>query len=1076
MKVFYLLGSFCLGLFWSSLNGQQLSIKHYTVKDGLSQNETRNLWIDQRGHLWIMTYNTGVIRFDGQNMQIYDKKRGLSNNYVTGIAQDKDQNIWISTKNGLNCFNGQTFESFLSNDTVYAEIEGLLADSLGQIWFVHKTKGLGVIRAKEIQFIGKLKEGFTQFLSIGLDLQQNIWIATVYNGIFIYNPAKKQFSNLKYAQLPFNKLYNLERKQAKSLLLATDRGLFTLKEGRFSQQQYPLTRNKRTYNTLIDSKNGLWVSSLSDIYHFEQQGETFLYGAANGLSNKIYDMIEDREGGIWFSSDEGLFRLNNQVFNIYNNIPDITHIGKSAEAIWFCTQTGLLTLNRAEQFKKIDYEPLNSFPGPLVTHPKRSQIYIFGESGALYTSSGANRFQKVKSFKGQKPQVALMNEAGQLFLGGGFGLIRFEKGLSDTLLTSEDLNYSGLNAIILDKRNILWLATEGNGLLKYAAGQVQKIDIENNLPNKAVTTVLDDSQGNIWFGTQGNGFFKIHAEDIDNPALKVTGFEEYDLASSNIIGLNEDPEGNIWVTTQLDISKIISLENDVIRIESYGYEEGLPQFQIYPNTISKGFKQDLWIGTTKSLININTKDKVYSSIAPDIYINKVKLFFEEVNWNQFAETVERWTGLPQNLSLNYKKNHLAFDFVGVSFNIPEKMQYQWRLQGLEEEWTPLSKRSEAIYPNLADGEYTFLVKACNGGNICSEVASFRFEIAPPPHKTPYAAVLVILVIGASIYLFIKRQIKNLKVSQTALELRVKERTREIESKKAEIEYQSQELARAFKEIDDRNQALTNINAEVSRSIDFASKIQKAFFISEDDLKKTLPDSFLISIPRSVVTSDFFWLQRHKNYLYLCLADCTGTGVSGAFLALIGHACLSDGVRENVGLDPASLLQIINKAMLDILEGRDVEINTAMDLALCRIDLERKELVFAGAKRPLVYVKDNKLQVIRGSFFSTGIRYSKMESSFKNHTIDLKEKVQIYLFSDGFPNQVGGTNKTKYKMSNFKKLLLEVSQQDIEKQGNEIRKSFHSWLAGNAQLDDVSVGGFDLSNLVEHYSNDNLSDS
>ncbi len=1071
--LFVICCSFINFLFSFFLSAQRLNTKQYTIRDGLTQNETEYLFIDHQRQLWITTFNSGVVRFNGQEMKAYTKKQGLSNNYVTDIGQDKYHYVWIATQNGLNRFDGQHFKYYLTNDSLYAEIEAIAIDSNSRVWFFQKGKGLGYIENEQIFFVHKSLgslESSIQVFSMLADSKQGIWISTLYQGIFLYNPSKKTYQQFLYEDLPFNKIYTFKKFKNEGLIVGTDKGIFIFSDGNFKLSQYIFANRQPVYALLEDSDESIWASTFLGVYHFNKRNNRLnFYNENNGLSNKIYDIIEDIEGGIWFSSSEGIFRLNNRVFETYTTEYGLlsNHVSKIGlvkdSSIWLCSELGLSYIDKDNKINNIIRDELNDFPGPLATHHDRFEVYVFGNDGGLYLKDNTFNFRKISLYKGPRPHWAILNDQGELFLGGGFGVSKFDGLEYSVILSDEDLDYSEVNALALDRWGNLWIATEGSGLFRYKDDQIKNIDFESHLPNKVVTAILADTEGNIWFGTNGNGIFKIHNYEVNEPIFQVIGFEEYELSGDNILGLCEDAQHSIWITTNLGISKITSLEKDLIIVENYKEEEGLKERQIYPNAIIKGIHNSLWVGTTGGLVHINSSKKIYPNSSPKIYISDIKLFFENIDWKKNGNIINTWTNLPdKKISLHYKDNHLDFKFVAVSFNVPEKIRYQWKLEGFQEQWTPLSKRREAIYPNLPYGNYVFKVRACNGGNICSDTASFSFRIKPPPHRTPYATAIIILVIGLLIYIFIKRQIKNLKISQNDLEQKVKERTTEIESKKAEIEYQAQKLSKALKEIDLQNQELINANNEIKKSIDFASKIQKAFFVSESELKQTFAHSFILSMPRNLIASDFLWLHGDSKYMYLALADCSGIRVSGGFLALIGNMCLDNTVKDNFGLDPASLLSIINDNMLNILDEKDVEINTAMDLVLCRIDFKARELIFSGARRPLIYIKNNELKLVRGSFFSTGMNYNDMKATFENTKVRLDGDVSIYLFSDGFPNQTGGSNKSKYKISNFKKLLHNIHHENMNEQSIQLRQEFYSWLSGNIQTDDILVSGINLT--------------
>ena len=249
--------------------------------------------------------------------------------------------------------------------------------------------------------------------------------------------------------------------------------------------------------------------------------------------------------------------------------------------------------------------------------------------------------------------------------------------------------------------------------------------------------------------------------------------------------------------------------------------------------------------------------------------------------------------------------------------------------------------------------------------------------------------------------------------------------------------------------------------ELTESLKYASYIQKALLPADTVLKRYFPEHFLLYMPRDIVSGDFYWLSRKKNRLYFAIGDCTGHGVPGAFLSILGISFLNQivdrGDDNNASVVLNSLREYIMKALHqtgDIYEQKD-----GIDMAFCRIDLETNKLHFAGAFIPLYIIKNSKQLIeIPGDKMPIGVA-AEEETTFKNHEIELKEGDMVYLFSDGYVDQFGGSKDKKFKYKPFRKELLSICNFPVEHQKEKLLRKHLEWRGKNTQLDDISIFGF-----------------
>lgn len=277
-----------------------------------------------------------------------------------------------------------------------------------------------------------------------------------------------------------------------------------------------------------------------------------------------------------------------------------------------------------------------------------------------------------------------------------------------------------------------------------------------------------------------------------------------------------------------------------------------------------------------------------------------------------------------------------------------------------------------------------------------------------------------------------------------LEQKVKERTAEISKQKEKIEI-------AYHEIEEQKKNITD-------SIRYAQRIQNAILPSVEYITKTLPDHFILYKPRDIVSGDFYWFTEKDGVGYIAAIDCTGHGVPGAFVSMIGNDLLNQIIIERDKSDPSEILSSLNRGVKNAFTKDDYqEAQDGMDMSLCVIDTKKMTLKFAGAQNPLVIIHNEEFEYIRGD--STPIGGSTPnDHEFKVHEIKLKKDTQIFMYSDGYQDQFGGVKGKKFMSKNFKNLLNDIHKRPLEDQRKILNKSLETWKGDLEQTDDVLVIG------------------
>ena len=261
-------------------------------------------------------------------------------------------------------------------------------------------------------------------------------------------------------------------------------------------------------------------------------------------------------------------------------------------------------------------------------------------------------------------------------------------------------------------------------------------------------------------------------------------------------------------------------------------------------------------------------------------------------------------------------------------------------------------------------------------------------------------------------------------------------------------------------IEGQHQKLNQSHQEITDSINYAKRIQDALMTSTVYMKDVIPESFIFFQPKDVVSGDFYWVYRSpKGQIYFTVADCTGHGVPGAFMSMIGTSLLNEFIIENNLEDTAEILTNMRKQIIKSLkqEGADADNKDGMDMALCKYDPKKKTVQYSGAYNPLIHISKNEINHIKGDNQPIGLHTGR-KLPFTNHEIKVKKGDMLYIYSDGFADQFGGERGKKYMSGKFKKFLLSISEMTTEEQEKLVKAEFTNWMGENEQIDDVCVMG------------------
>jgi serine phosphatase RsbU (regulator of sigma subunit) len=338
----------------------------------------------------------------------------------------------------------------------------------------------------------------------------------------------------------------------------------------------------------------------------------------------------------------------------------------------------------------------------------------------------------------------------------------------------------------------------------------------------------------------------------------------------------------------------------------------------------------------------------------------------------------------------------------------------------------------------------FKVRAVNKDGYWSEPVSFSFTIRPPWWQTWWFRIFSALFIIASIVLFFRYRTNALRKKQKELEDIVVQRTAEVVSQKELLEEK---------------------NKEVLDSINYAQRIQRSILPPPEEMQKALKNHFVLYKPKAIISGDFYWMaQVHTtdniNMVVLAVIDCTGHGVPGALMSIVGNTLLNQTIKNNDINTPAQALDFLNHELPKNLKAQQKGeiIRDGMDMVMCAINTQTRQLYFAGANNNLYILRKGSVIELPGDKQAISGSTDDVKKPFTNHSLQLEKDDVLYLLTDGYADQFGGPKGKKYKHKQLEALFVAISDKPIAEQREALNKSFEDWRGTQEQVDDVTVIG------------------
>lgn len=846
------------------------------------------------------------------------------------------------------------------------------------------------------------------------------------------------------------------------------------------------------YNGVVLKDNRIALTNINHgIFILDKEGRLLnQFTVQNGLvSDAINHIFEDIEGNLWLSTENGISLLMYTLPSYkLSEGKDITgfveSFAKLDNELYVGTSIGLFKFDTIENsFSKVNFP--SAYIKKIIKIPGESALMVICSYGIYkLTSMGysilnnaiANIWTGINSKRNN-----------QLYFIGhdnGLAVFIYEGGMLKLVSQVPNINYS-INLITEEDQGNLWLSTKYDGIIYLLSSNFDlskktnyinyiTYGVESGLPNLNANRLYVFEQETIV--ATYDGIYKLDKSKISaNPSIQ----ELADLRFSKYTKINPFntipniqvetliPEGknNLWLTAlfpngRRELGKIVWNNQKTSKWIAAPFKVIAKERinEIFPDS------NYVWFGGTDIVYCFNKQKKYNFNKKFNSNINLIlsnnDTIFNGIYYKTITSEARSFNvpalKQPDALiqSFPYQYNDFTFYFSANSFVANATVKFSFILEGEDKAWSEWTNDVSKSYMNLSEGKYIFLVKAQNIFGTESTISSYEFTVLPPWYRTILAYIIYSFLAAGFIY-------STVVISTRSLNKIIKNQTAEIQFKKDEIEKK---------------------NNEIMDSLNYAKRIQDAIMPSNEYVKTMFPDSFVFFKPKDIVSGDFYWAHYRDNHAIIAAVDCTGHGVPGAFMSMMGNDYLNDIIvdsKEN------STDRILNKMRTGIIKalkqrGESGEAKDGMDMSIVNLDINNNIIEYSGANNPIYIVREKNreeiynainftipesefvLYEIKGNKFPVGIYMGDKLPPFSKNIVSLNKGDIFYIFSDGYADQFGGPFSKKLKYNQLKRFILESATLTMEDQKTYLEQKLMNWKGDLEQVDDILVIGVRLT--------------
>ena len=1029
---------------------------------------------DNRGLMYFAN-NDGVLEYDGKNWRLIE----LGNKRARSLCTDKFGRVYVGSENDLGYLAPDSigklrFYSLLSfipeeysefqvvwnvftrNETVFFQ-----TDYAVFIWDGMKMKVIPTNRKKIVAMFKVEDDFYAKIEGKGLTILND--------SSFNLVPKGEYFSN--------KTVLGILRIDSTTLLIGSERFSFFKLTGSFENlDDWSLTKihtqadnflsKYEFYNALLINDEiisiGTWGGGLI-LMNLKGEIKT-VFDKSYGLQDQIIQwQYLDSKGNIWLALSQGISRVEVQspisFFNNQNGLQGtVQSITRFNQHIYAATNLGV-SYSRFQPagingdkgiesvFKPVDKLFIECWDLLTFRYKNEEHLLVVTNAGISMISESNQITPVMEGIVYDIYQSALDPARVYVGLEDGLTSIYYSNGkwIEEKKIRGIEETISNITEDFLGN---LWMGTFNQGVLKLNiksfknnridSVEVFKFDSLHGIPQG--NTVVSQVSQKIMIGTT-KGIYRFRSlQGMFEPDSSFGS--EFADSSHYIHRISSVNENKIWLATVVENNKN-KYQIGCLKPESDNeYKWEYKPFTRISESIQHAIYHDVngvvWIGGPNGLfrydpsIQKNYKSDYYTLIRSVVLSNGDTIFAGTgYNDSGYASILQPPALVPE---LPYSLNSMTYDFAAQSGEDEKWLNFSYMLEGYDRKWSEYASQNKKEYTNLSEGSYIMRVKSRNIYGHEGVEATFSFTILSPWYRTIAAYIGYAVFLAFFIFGIVKVYTRNLREI-------IRERTAEVVRQKDEIEEK---------------------NKEITDSIHYASRIQSAILPPSDSLDNTISDFFILYMPRDIVSGDFYWINSDKKKLVTVAADCTGHGVPGAFMSMLGVAFLNEIVRKHDQITADEILNQLRAAIIKSLRqtGKEGENKDGMDIALCIYDLEKMKLQFSGANNPLLLIRNEEMIVYKADKMPIGI-HARADEPFTLYEMDILPGDIFYSFSDGYVDQFGGPEGKKFLSKQFKEYLLEIHKEDLKKQEQLLKNKITDWMSKVWQVDDILVMGIKI---------------
>lgn len=1042
-----------LVLLTTALSAQSYSFRSYSVEHGLAHPFIYDITQDDNGYLWIAT-GDGLSKFNGFKFNNYYPSEGLTEGFVSTLFNDSKNRLWLGHKEGgCTVLENNKFTSIESGQHFNSLVRAIREDQLGNIWLLSQHSGM--IMVDDTGNLSPFKTMFAQLLLFDFQITNRGQLLLATNeGLFLYgiNNKTSQPEFIRFVEdIPLTRINCIDESSTpgKYYVGTEDEGVYAIQvrnNHNIIVEEVAPELNLHSYNVqsiLEDSDKSLWIGTFgSGLIHLAHHQKTSAYSMLgqfneqNGLeSADVKTLFRDREGNIWagkFGGSRnagGISSLNNNAF-VYYNRPDKTDASFSAIHVrgnkyCFGLEGEVMVVDSGDftqpaVYGKIHGLPEGTYTG-VFTDPSGTVWAGNIQHGLFYKAATDTIFKPFELSKDRLSMAIndLTGDEEKIWIATKNGIYSIRQSDKSIAYFNQQngLEHNVVKSVFLDESGNLWYCTVSAYLSYIKNGNIVNVVISEDQRVHDQVSITKDNQGNIWLATNGSGVFIFDYENI-----RTINNESHGLKSNFCYSIAVDYQNKVWIGHKGGMSCYNPSGNQLSILDQ---DDGM-FLDFQPNAAFVDERGELWFGTDKKLVRYSPAKDAGNSIPPIVNIENIYINDEKQK--------------SHDLKLEYGHYKARFEFLGLSFRKSNEVTYQYILEGHDQDWHELSDYSEAYYSKVDPGQYTFKVVAYNSDGVKSlGAAEVKLFIEKPFWQKAWFIGLGALAFVVLTVSLLKLRDRRQRLIRQYLKKTLDMRTKEVQAKSKELERK---------------------NKDITASIHYAKKIQDATLPNQGKLRDVFPDSFIYYKPRDIVSGDFYWFKQFGNKLLISVADCTGHGVPGALLSMIGSTKISSIAGKQEVRSPDEVMRQLDEELRLVLQQTNMSGSPqdGMDIAVCEIDLDTRYLRLCSAMTHVYISTRDGIEKIPGDRNSIGGNHLGREKQFTMHHRQMLPGETLFLSTDGYQDQFGGQEGKKLKRSGFIQLLKSLGSMDSPSQAVAINQHFTSWKNQHDQIDDVLVIG------------------